>query len=344
MIKVLHKAAKFIDQYMVIFIILFIIGGIAFGSTFPAQARGLKSLTTLTLFLMLYPMMIGLSIGQIGKALANLKLIGWSMVFNFLLSPLLAAGLAYLFLRQSPEFAVGLILTGTVPCAGMVAGWTGYAKGNVALALIIVALSLLVSIVMIPVWMPILAGTYVNINALGMLREIFFAVVIPLILGNLTRRLIFSKWGQDGFQKIKPILPAVSMLGMFGIVFISMALEAKSVLQNPQYFVIIFIPLFFFYNIVFIGSLAFSRWMNFTYEDMVAFVYGTAGKNISIALALAALFFSPLTMLVLAMKPIIQIGFMATFLRILPRVSKWFRHQTPSAEHALAAPSRQSAD
>ncbi|WP_448336264.1 arsenic resistance protein [Bellilinea sp.] len=344
MLKALHKTAKFIDQYMVIFLILFIIGGITFGSTFPAQAKGLKSYTTVTLFFMLYPMMIGLSIEQLGKALGNLKLISWSMIFNFLLSPLLAAGLAYLFLHHSPEFAVGLILTGTVPCAGMVAGWTGYAKGNVALALIIVVLSLLVSIVMIPIWMPILAGAYVSIDALGMLREIFFAVVIPLILGNLTRRFIFSKWGQDGFQKIKPILPAVSMLGMFWIVFISMALEAKSVLQNPQYVLIIFIPLFFFYTILFISSVAFSKWMKFTYGDMVAFVYGTAGKNISIALALAALFFSPLTVLVLALKPIIQIGFMATFLRILPKTVKWFSRQTAPVDQAVAIPNRQSAD
>jgi ACR3 family arsenite efflux pump ArsB len=246
------------------------------------------------------------------------------MVFNFVFSPLFAALLAYLFLHNRPEFAVGLILTGTVPCAGMVAGWTGYAKGNVALALVIVALSLLVSIIMIPIWMPILAGVYVDIDAWGMFKEILLAVVVPLILGDLTRRTIIRIWGEDSFKEVKPILPGISMLGMYLIVFISMALEANNVLHNPQYFLIILVPLTFFYALLFSGSVLFSRWMKYSYEDMVAFAYGTAGKNISIALALATIFFSPLTVLVLALKPVIQIGFMAGFLRLSARLQKWF--------------------
>jgi len=70
----------------------------------------------------------------VGKAAKNLKFISLTMFSNFVISPLFAALLAYLFLHNRPDFAVGLILTGTVPCAGMVEGWTGYAKGNVALA------------------------------------------------------------------------------------------------------------------------------------------------------------------------------------------------------------------
>lgn len=324
MIKTLQKIAKVIEGNLVIFLILSIIAGVAFGWGYPSAAKGLKSFTTLTLFIMLYPMMIGLNIEQVGKAMMNIKLISLSIAFNFVLSPLLAAGLAFIFLHTRPDFAVGLILTGTVPCAGMVAGWTGYAKGNVALSLVIVALSLLVSIVLIPVWMPILAGVYVKIDAWGMFKEIIVAVVVPLILGNLTRRLILHNWGQDGFKKIKPILPGISMLGMYFIVFISMALESNNVLHNPEYFLIILIPLTFLYIILFSSSVFFAKLMKFSYEDMIAFAYGVAGKNISIALALATIFFGPLTVLVLALKPIIQISFMAIFLRLSSRIAKWF--------------------
>jgi len=325
MIKNLQKMAKIIEGNLVIFLILSIIIGVAFGYFAPALAKGLKSYTTLTLFIMLYPMMIGLRIEDVGKAMLNLKLILVSMAVNFVLSPLLAAGLAYLFLHNRPEFAVGLILTGTVPCAGMVAGWTGYAKGNVALALVIVALSLLVSIVMIPVWMPILAHQYVHIDAWGMFKEILLAVVVPLILGDITRRLIIRRWGAEGFKEVKPILPGVSMLGMYLIVFISMALEANNVLHNPQYFLIILIPLTFLYAILFSVAVLIARLLKYNYEDMIAFAYGTAGKNISIALALATIFFTPLTVLVLALKPIIQIAFMAIFLRISPGLVRWFK-------------------
>lgn len=336
MLKSLQKSAKVIEGNLVLFVLLSIAAGVAFGWAFPAAAKSLKAYTTLTLFIMLYPMMIGLRIEEVGKAMLHLKLISLSMLFNFVLSPLLAAGLAYLFLHSRPEFAVGVILTGTVPCAGMVAGWTGYAKGNVALALVIVALSLLVSIVMIPIWMPILAGVYVQIDAWGMFKEILVAVVVPLILGDLTRRAIIRIRGQEGFKQVRPILPGVSMLGMYLIVFISMALEANNVLHNPQYFVIILIPLGLFYIILFTASVLFSKVMKFNYEDMVAFAYGTAGKNISIALALATIFFGQLTVLVLALKPVIQIGFMAIFLRLSARLAKWF---TPVV-HSSALPEK----
>lgn len=324
MLRQMQKISKGIESNLIVLILLSIAAGVVFGWRFPDQAHGLKSYSKAALFIMLYPMMIGLRIEEVGKAAANLKLISLSMLFNFLLSPLLAAGLAYVFLHERPDFAVGLILTGTVPCAGMVAGWTGYAKGNVALAMVIVALSLLVSIVMIPVWMPVLAGVYVQLDAWAMFEDILITVVVPLILGDLTRRLIIRLKSLETFQQVKPILPGVSMLGMYIIVFISMALEAENVIKHPEYFLIVLAPLTLLYAILFSGSVLFSRLARFRYEDMIAFSYGVAGKNIAIALALATVFFSPMTVLVLAIKPVIQISFMVIFLRLSPRLKQRF--------------------
>ncbi|MGC8809410.1 MAG: arsenic resistance protein [bacterium] len=322
MLKQLQKISQGLESNLILFIVFSISVGIAFGWLFPKQSANLKNYTPIVTFVMLYPMMIGLRIEEVGKAAANLKLISLSMVFNFAFSPPLAAGLAYLFLHNRPDFAVGLILTGTVPCAGMVAAWTGYAKGNVALAMVIVALSLLISIVMIPIWMPVLAGVYVQLDAWAMFKDILIVVVLPLIFGDLTRRLILRFKGAQTFQQIRPILPGISMLGMGMIMFISMALEAKTLVKNPQYFIIVFFPLAVLYALLFISSALFSKLARFSYEDMIAFSYGVAGKNISIALALATIFFSPMTVLVLALKPIIQIIFMTTFLRLSPWLKK----------------------
>lgn len=318
MLKHLQRISRSIESNLILLIILAIIIGVVFGWLFPQQSQGLKVYTPAVLFVMLYPMMIGLSIEQVGKAAANLKLISLSMIFNFGFSPPLAAGLAYLFLHSRPDFAVGLILTGAVPCAGMVAAWTGYAKGNVALAMVIVALSLLVSIIMIPLWMPVLAGVYVQLDAWVMFKDILIVVVIPLILGNISRLLILRLGRAETFQQIRPILPGVSMLGLYMMMFISMALEANDIVKHPQYFLIVLGPLTCLYAIMFTGSVLFSKLARLSYADMVAFSYGVAGKNISIALALAIIFFSPMTVLVLAIKPIIQVAFMTAFLRLSP--------------------------
>ncbi len=151
-----------------------------------------------------------------------------------------------------------------------------------------------------------------------MFKKVLIAVLVPLILGDLTRRLIIRLKGVKTFKEVRPILPGTSMLGIYMIVFISMALEANNVIQHPQYFLIVLVPLALLYAIMFSGSVLFSKVAKFPYEDMIAFSYGVAGKNISIALALATIFFSPMTVLVLALKPVIQITFMTIFLRISP--------------------------
>ncbi|HMM37540.1 MAG TPA: bile acid:sodium symporter [Desulfovibrio sp.] len=324
MLERLQRISRAIESNLVLFMALSITAGVLFGWVSPAATSYLKYFNKIALFIMLYPMMVGLRIEEVGKAATNMKLIGLSMVFNFILSPLVAGGLAYVLLHDRPDFAVGLILTGTVPCAGMVAGWTGYAKGNVALAMVIVVISLLVSIIAIPIWMPILAGVYVQLDALAMLKDILITVVVPLILGDMTRRLIIRWGGHDAFHRIKPILPGASMLGMYVIVFVSMALESENILNNPQLFLIVFAPLSLLYLIMFGGAVLFAKVSRFSYENMIAFTYGVAGKNIAIALALATIFFSPMTVLVLAIKPVVQIAFMALFLRATPFLRKSF--------------------
>ncbi|MCR4438711.1 MAG: hypothetical protein QHJ34_12060 [bacterium] len=86
MLKALQKTAKVVEGNLVVFVLLAIVAGVAFGWKFPAAAKGLKSYTTLTLFIMLYPMMIGLRIEEVGKAVMNLKLISLFMLLNFLLA------------------------------------------------------------------------------------------------------------------------------------------------------------------------------------------------------------------------------------------------------------------
>lgn len=196
------EIAKFINKKMIPLLMLFIILGMVFGYFFPAMSSQLQPFVPLSLFIMLYPMMVGIRFGEVKKAFLQWKLVIVAMVLNFLVSPVLAAWLAKIFLASQPDFAVGLILTGAVPCAGMIIAWTGMAKGNSAFTLVITALSLLVAIVFIPVWMSLLANAYVIVNAGQMVKNIFIVVVIPLVLGNLTREWLVKKKVQKVFKKL----------------------------------------------------------------------------------------------------------------------------------------------
>lgn len=279
---------------------------------------------------MLYPMMIGIEIEEVKQATKNRRLIAWSIFFNFIVSPLLAFVIAQLVLRGLADYQVALILLSATPCAGMVVGWTGMAKGNTPLALVIVALSLLMSIITIPLTMVIIVGTIVTVDMFELFKGTLLIIVIPMILGDITRRLIISQWGRSGFMYIKPLLAPVSMLGMFSILFISLALGAEKILAQWHLVLIILTALVIFYILLIIVSLGISRKLDIDSKNIIALVYSVVGKNISLAVGLAAQFFTPLTVAMLAINPLVQAPVMAWFLRYSKRFQEKSQ-QTPSS-------------
>lgn len=120
------------------------------------------------------------------------------------------------------------------------------------------------------------------------------------------------------------MFPAASALGMYMVFFISMMAESVTLLRNPQYLVTIAVPLVVFYTLLFSMSILYARLSRTSYPDMVALAYGVSGKNISIALALAVVFFSPLTVMIIAIKPLVQVLFMAGFFRLTPALHKYW--------------------
>jgi len=316
--------AQFINKHMIKLLMVVIVLGLLMGYILPEAGKQLQVLYPVALFVMLYPMMVGIKINEVTGAAKRVGFMSVIMIFNYFLSPLLAALLAQVFLAGYPNFAVGLILTGVVPCGGMIVAWTTMAKGNAPMTLVITVTSFLAGIVLIPLWMSFLAGKYVPVDALKMLQTITYTIVIPLILGNLTRIWLVKKWGLQKFMELKPVFPAVSSLGMYMVFFISMMAESITLVRNPQYLGIIAVPLVVFYTLLFGLSVLYARLTRIGYPDMVALAYGVSGKNISIALALAVVFFSPLTVMIIAVKPLIQVLFMAGFLRLTPTLQKYW--------------------
>ncbi len=315
-----QSIAKIFDRYMILFVLASITAGTVTGWFAPEFSQGLRVFINLTLFLMLFPMMVGIRVDEIFKAAKNIKAISWSVVLNFIVSPLVGLLVASLALGRHPDFAVALFLLSVTPCAGMVAGWTGFARGNVPLALVIVALSLTLSILTIPPSMYLLARSLVAINAAAMFKGTLLVILLPMIAGDLTRRLIIKVWGEPGFQSVRPMLPPLSMLGMFAIIFISVSMGAHRIISGWQSILVIVPALLAFYLI----QISFSLWLaqksGLAARDVVALVYSVSGKNISLAIALASQFFSPLTVVMLAINPLVQMPTMAVLLRWLPRL------------------------
>ena len=281
--------------------------GLGFGAlTEPVY---LKSLILPLTFLMVYPMMVNL---QIKKVLSghDYKLQATALLINFGIVPFVAFGIGRLFFSDNVYAALGLLLAATLPTSGMTISWTGFAKGNLDAAIKMAVIGLFIGALATPLYANWLMGAVVEIPLAKVFQQIAVIVFLPMILGYATQRLIVRRYGEAKYRRdIKPRFPLFSTLGVLGIVFVAMALKANTILSNPSQLLLMFVPLLIFYGITFVlgtvtGKLFFGR------EDAIALVYGTAPKNLSIALAIAMIAFGQQgaqIALIIALAYVIQI-------------------------------------
>ena len=305
---------KFVKKNLPILIIFSITFGLIFG--YFSNPKFLKQYIDFILFLMIYPMMINLKVTDVFKSFTNIKPLLISLAINFLFVPFVAFGLGKMFFSDSPMLFVGLILIGLIPTGGMTASWTGLANGNLKLSLVLISINLTVSIIAVPIYLNLFVGDIVNIDTLIILKSLIKVVVIPLILGDITRRLIIKYKGPKKYQAIKPNLGGVSSLGVLLIVFVAMALKSKTILTQLDLVLISVIPLILFYIIVlffshFIGKKTMSD------ENRIALVYSTSLRNLTIALGISLTSFGEsLAVFLVAIGYVIQLPVAALYMKM----------------------------
>lgn len=292
----------------------------------------LKPAIPFFLFVMLYPMMINLKVEDIGKAAKDLKLLIVAVFMNFLLTPLLGAIWTYVLFRHAdPYLATGFILKVTVPCSGMVAAWTGYAKGKVESALILVALSMVLAIFLVPFWMWALAGTYVAIDPYMIFKKMLLIVVLPLIAGLITRRILLRKYGMQHYkQKIAPYFPAISTCGMLVMVFIIISSQAKLILGNFHWIMLVILGIATLYPSLFAIAVLLSKLAHIEHGHSMALGYSVTAKNHAITIGVATMAFSgTLAVLPAAVAPVIQIPIMLFYLTLSERIRRFLHPEEP---------------
>ena len=285
------------------------------------------------LFVMLYPMMINLKVEHIGKALKSPKLLAMAVGMNFLITPLLGALWAHLlFHNADPYLSTGFILKVVVPCSGMVAAWTGYAKGRVESALVIVAVSLILAIFLVPVWMTILAGSYVHIDIWVIFKNTLLIVALPLAAGLVTRKFLVHRYGPKKFQTMSRYFSPISTCGMLAMIFIIISAHAGLVIGNFHWVLLIILGIATLYPLLFIVAILFSKLMHIDHGDGMALGYSVTAKNHAITIGIATTAFSgTLAVLPAAVAPIVQIPVMLLFLNLSGRIEK-FLHRDRQLE------------
>lgn len=314
--KILGK----LNQNLILAIPAMMIAGFAFGVL--VDAAFLKSLILPFTFLMVYPMMVTLKIRQVlegGDGKAQLL----TQAINFAVIPFVAFGLGKLFFPEQPFMALGLLLAALVPTSGMTISWTGFAKGNLAAAVKMTVIGLILGSLATPFYVQALMGAQVNVNLLSVFQQIVLIVFLPMVAGYATQRLLVSRFGMQDFQKrLAPRFPGLSTLGVLGIVFIAIALKADTIAANPGQLVMIFVPLLILYVFNYLLSTLVGKSL-LPRGDAIALVYGTVMRNLSIALAVAINAFGAAgseAALVIALAYIIQVQSAAWYVKYTAQV------------------------
>jgi ACR3 family arsenite transporter len=189
------------------------------------MSQKLKSLIVPLTVLMVFPMMVTLNIGNLKKGL-NYQLQATAQLINFIIIPIAAFVLGKIFFPDQPFLALGLLLASLLPTSGMTISWTGFAKGNMGAAINMTVIGLTLGSIVTPFYVQGLMGATIEINLFKIAYQILVIVFLPMVIGQITRLILLRRYSPEEFKKtIGPRFPAISSLGVLGIVFVAMALK-----------------------------------------------------------------------------------------------------------------------
>lgn len=266
----------------------------------------LKVYIPLFTFLMIFPTMIGFKMKE-AVDLSHMKVLIASLLLNFIFIPIVAYGFGTALLSDNPGLFAGIVMISLFPTSGMTISWTMLSKGNVAAAIKITAVSLLLGSFLAPIYLYGMVGTIVKVDVLQTFLTIVQVVLLPMFLAALTHKLIMKKYSLEEFnKKIKPVLPASSTWAMMFIIFTSISMKAKMLVSNPGTLLNAILLLLLFYLVNFTVSTFVARYF-FDQANGYALVFGTVLRNLTIALGLAIAFFGPDTSLIITLAFILQV-------------------------------------
>ena len=324
--------------YVSLAIVVGLLAGNAAAGFAKSQAGPLGGLTTAAVFMIIYPMMVNVRFEALLQVGRNLRGIGIALLFNFVWAPLVGWVLATVFLSDS-ILALGFLLVMVVPCSSMAIGYTGLAKGDLELATVVVALSFVLAIVAVPLWMSLFASRYAVPVPIGdLISSILTVLVAPMVLGYATRRGLLRWLGKARFATIAPLFPALSLLGMYAIVFLIFFSKATLIIERWQTVAILLVPNAIFMGLTLLVVTLLDRRLGMGYEEHMAVAFTSTGKNNGTAIAIATTAFSPLVAIPAATMPIFQILLMVLYLRSAPRLRAWFRPADAPAADTPVAP------
>lgn len=305
------------EKYTVIIVSTLLVGILA-GLFTSAPGIAIRKASTFLIIIMIGAMGFTITFKSLGMAARDWKSFLIGLVLNFAFAPLLCWFLALLLLSSHPDLATGLILIGVVPCAGMALVWAGLLKGDVPLATVINAATMIVAPFLIPLLMRLFAGTFVSIDTAGMFRTVMITVLLPVVAGVLLRELLERRMD---VKRYLPLMPALSATAAVLLMFMAINTAVPAVAGNPGLIGPLVASTILVFPILFLVAYLISFKL-LPRGKNIAITFSFGMKNLPIAVGIAVMSFKGLVMFPIAVAFAFQmltaVSFYQLFLRTLP--------------------------
>jgi len=316
---------SWVSRLLPVWIILAMAVGLLLGKYLPQVGKALEPGIPLGLFVMIYPAMTKLELGEVGKAVRDWKAAGIVIFFNYAFNPFLLYLFGWLFLRNHPDLWTGLVLLGVAPCIAMVLVWTDLARGNGPLGIVLMAWNSLIQIVTTPFFIWLILGARISVDIRLVAQSVLLYLGLPLLAGALSRRWMLRTKGEAWFEKkALPVLENVQLVALLLTLVVMFALKGDVILQQPELIWRMATPLTLFFFVLFFGVLLVSRKVGFCYADSATTSFHCTGRNFELAIAIALTAFAsqPMVAVSTVIGPLIEVPLMLTIV-YLAKKSEW---------------------